>query len=112
MDTCNDFKFFPAIGTKLYLSQRTGNYYVDMVRTPYTVISTYGGKVQVQECELIFNGPRYFDTLPDEIRANPSGEIIELNWAPKKKRWQIDKYKTGYPSIATFGNWDYQPYLD
>ena len=108
----NEAKTFPAVGTKLYLSQRTGNYYVDMVRTPYTVISTYGGKVQIQECELIFNGPRYFDTLPDEIRANQSGEILELNWAPKKKRWQIDKYKTGYPSIATFGNWDYQPYLD
>ena len=108
----NEAKTFPAVGTKLYLSQRTGNYYVDMVRTPYTVISTYGGKVQIQECELVFKGPRYFDTLPDEIRANPSGEILELNWAPKKKRWQIDKYKTGYPSIATFGNWDYQPYLD
>ena len=24
-------KFYPEVGTKLYLSQRTGDYYVDMV---------------------------------------------------------------------------------
>jgi hypothetical protein len=105
-------KFYPEVGTKLYLSQRTGNYYVDMVKTPYTVIGVSSGKVLVQECQLIFNGPRYYDTLADEIKANPNGQILELNWAPKKARWQIDKYKSGYPSIATFGRWDYQPYLD
>ena len=31
-------KYYPEVGTKLYLSQRTGSYYVDMVRTPYTVV--------------------------------------------------------------------------
>lgn len=105
-------KYFPEVGTKLFLSQRTGSYYVDMVRTPYTVVGRRAGKLLVQECELVFNGPRYYDTLADEIKANPNGQILELNWAPKKARWQIDKYKTGYPSVATFGRWDYQPYLD
>ena len=105
-------KFYPEVGTPLYLSQRTGSYYVDMVKTPYTVVGTARGKIQIQECELVFNGPRYFDTLPDEIRPNPKGTILELNWAPKHERWQIDKYKTGYPSIAYFGEAKYQPYLD
>ena len=106
-------KFYPEVGTKLYLSQRTGLMYVDMVRTPYTVIGHARGKLLVQECELVFNGIRYFDTLPDEIKANPNGRILELSWAPKKERWQIDKHKTGYPSIAFFGEgWQYYPYLD
>lgn len=106
-------KFYPEVGTKLYLSQRTGNYYVDMVKTPYTVIGhTSNGRLLIQECELIFNGPRYYDTLADEIRSDPNGQVLELNWAPKKERWQIDKYKTGYPSVAFFGTWEHQPYLD
>lgn len=105
-------KFYPEVGTPLYLSQRTGSYYVDMVKHPYTVVGTNHGKVQIQECKLIFNGPRYYDTLPDEIKPDPNGEILELSWAPKKERWQVDKYKTGYPSIAFFGTAEYQPYLD
>jgi hypothetical protein len=105
-------KFYPEVGTKLYLSQRTGNYYVDMVKTPYTVIGVSSGKVLVQECQLIFNGPRYYDTIADDIKADPNGKVLTLSWAPKKERWQIDKYKTGYPSVAFFGNWEHQPYLD
>lgn len=105
-------KFYPEVGTKLYLSQRTGNYYVDMVKTPYTVIGVASGKVLVQECQLIFNGPRYYDTIADDIKADPNGEVLALSWAPKKERWQIDKYKTGYPSVAFFGAWEHQPYLD
>ena len=105
-------KFYPEIGTPLYLSQKTGRYYVDIVKTPYTVIGTNHGKVQIQECKLIFTGPRYYDTLPDDIKPDPNGEILELSWAPKNERWQIDKYKTGYPSIAYFGEAKYQPYLD
>jgi hypothetical protein len=105
-------KFYPEVGTKLYLSQRTGNYYVDMVKTPYTVIGVSSGKVLVQECQLIFNGPRYYDTIADDIKADPNGEVLTLSWAPKKERWQIDKHKTGYPSIAFFGKWEYYPYID
>lgn len=106
-------KFYPPVGTKLYLSQRTGREYVDMVRTPYTVIGhNSAGQLLIQECELIFDGPRYYDTFASDIKANPNGHVLALNWAPKKECWQIDKYKTGYPSIAFFGKWDYHPYLD
>ena len=105
-------KFYPEVGTKLYLSQRTGDYYVDMVKIPYTVIGTVSGKLLVQECQLIFNGPRYFDTLPDEIKEDPNGRVLALSWAPKKGCWQIDKHKTGYPSIAFFNGWKYEPYLN
>ncbi len=105
-------KFYPEVGTPLYLSQRTGRYYVDMVKHPYTVIGQANGKVLIQECELVFKGPRYYDTVADEIRPNPNGTILELSWAPKKERWQIDEYKTGYPSVAFFGKYEHQPYLD
>ena len=72
-------KFYPEVGTKLYLSQRTGNYYVDMVKTPYTVIGVSSGKVLVQECQLVFNGPRYYDTIADDIKADPNGEVLTLS---------------------------------
>ena len=83
-------KIFPNVGDHLYLRQRTGNMWVDEVKRPYTVINVTPSKVAVQACELIFNGPRYYDTLPDEIREDKNGEILELVWAPKKQRWQID----------------------
>lgn len=105
-------KTYPRVGDKLYLQQRTGSYYVDLVKRPYTVIGVTPSVVRVQACELIFNGPRYFDTLPDAIKADPEGEVLELHWAPSKGMWQIDKYKSGYPEYAHFGNWEYYPYLD
>ena len=105
-------KVYPKIGDHLYLSQRTGNYWVDSVKNPYTVIAVTPVKVKVQKCRLIFNGPRYYDSYPDEIEEDKDGEILELVWAPKKKRWQIDKYKTGYPEIAFFGEWQFEPYLN
>ena len=105
-------KFYPEVGTPLYLSQRTGSYYADMVKNPYTVIGVKGGKVQIQECKLIFNGPRYYDTIADEILPDSEGEILELNWAPKKEMWQVDKYKTGYPDYAFFGRYEHFPYMD
>ena len=105
-------KFIPKIGTKLYLHQRTGDAWVDMCKYPYTVIGYDRGKVLIQQCKLIFNGPRYYDTLASAILEDPHGEILALSWAPKKGQWQIDKYKTGYPEIAVFGSWEYQPYLN
>ncbi len=105
-------KNYPKIGDHLYLQQRTGNYYVDMVKRPYIVVSMTPSVVKVQSCKLIFNGPRYYDTLPDRIEADPDGEILELHWAPSKGMWQIDKYKSGYPEYAHFGEWQYQPYLN
>lgn len=105
-------KFFPEVGTQLYLYQRTGRYYVDEVKRPYTVIDVKPSKVVIQACKLIFNGPRYYDTMPDDIQANPEGEILELHWAPKRGKWQIDKWSTGYPEYAEFGKWEFFPYLD
>ena len=106
-------KVYPKIGEKLYLSQRTGDYYVDMVKTPYTVVGFFMGKVLVQEAECIFPKPRYYDTLPLEIKANPQGNIIALNWSPKHKTWQYNTIShAGYPEYAHFGNWEYFPYLN
>lgn len=105
-------KFYPAIGTQLYLSQRTGNWAVDDVKRPYTVIAVDARHVTIQAAKCNFPTPCYFDTLPTSIEENPEGEILKLNWAPKKHRWQIDKYQTGYPEIAYFGKWEFYPYVD
>lgn len=105
-------KTYPEVGAELYLHRLTGNYYADLVRTPYTVIAVDKNHVTIQEAACIFVGPRYYDTLPDRIVPNEYGEILQLNWAPKKERWQIDRYKTGYPCIAEFGQYDYYPYIN
>lgn len=105
-------KTYPKVDDKLYLQQRTGNMYVDEVKRPYTVIGVTPSAVRVQACKLIFNGPRYYDTMPDMIEADPEGEILELHWAPSKGKWQIDKYGSGYPEYAYFGRWEYHPYLN
>ena len=106
-------KFYPQVGDKLYLSQRTGSYYVDAVRKPYTVVEVTKSMVKVQECKCIFSGPRYYDTLPDSIEDDPSGKIVDLRWAPKRGVWQdASEGKNSYPEIAFFGEWDFYPYLD
>lgn len=123
-------KFYPEVGTELYLSQRTGDYYVDKVKTPYTVVGQKNGKLLVQECKLIapvyhccgnpyldrpdLEGQRvfFYDTVAESIEPDENGEILELSWAPKKGVWQIDKYKTGYPDIAHFGHYEHYPYLN
>lgn len=128
-------KFYPEVGTKLYLQQRTGSYYVDAVKTPYTVIGKgKGGKLLVQSCKYTwpvfeadpkwdesekeyyarFVGTRcmFYDTIPEKIEPDISGDIIALSWSSKKGRWQYDRFKTGYPQIAVFGEYVYFPYLD
>mgnify|MGYP007101832496 CR=1 FL=1 len=110
--------FYPAVGEHLYLRQFTGNYWVDMVKRPYTVVSVDTKKniVTVQECELIFNGPRYYDTIADEIKADADGRTLQLRFANAKgyrNKW-IEKGRStqDYPLTAVFGNWVHQPYLD
>lgn len=105
-------KFIPEIGTKLYMYTPCNDMWVSDVRKPYTVVGYAGGKVLVQACKLIFNGPRYYDTLPDRIEENPNGEVVALSWAGKKHRWQYNKYHDNCPEVAVFGEWDYQPYLN
>lgn len=105
-------KYFPKVGEHLYLRQSTGNSWVDMVKDPYTVVNVTPSRVVVRECKLLFKGDRYYDTVADEIEDDPNGELKVLHWAPKKGRWQVDEYGTGYPEFAVFGEWKHQPYLD
>jgi len=109
-------KFYPNVGDHLYLRQLTGNEWVDMCRYPYTVIKVDKNRVWVQSCELVFNGPRYYDTLPDDIKEDPYGDVRELKWSNAKKlggAWVYKNYPGDtYPSFAVFGEWDYQGYLN
>lgn len=105
-------KTYPKVGDKLYLQQRTGNYWVDMVKRPYTVVEVTPTNVIIQECKLVFNGPRYFDTLPDGIEADPCGVKETLYWKPTKEMWGTKGRVSDYPQYAIFGNWEYQPYLN
>lgn len=124
-------KFIPKVGDKLYLSQRTGNEWVDMVKRPYTVIAVSPSVVTIQECKLVypvfkydpktmseyykqFDGKRvcFYDTVAESIEPDPSGRIKSLRWAPKKERWQCSEGCAGYPEIAFFGEYRHQPYLD
>ena len=106
-------KQYPKVGDKLYLSQRTGNYYVDMVKNPYTVVEVHPSYILIQEAECVFPSPRYYNTLPTEIKENPNGPVIKLRWSPKRKMWQYNTPShAGYPEYAFFGRWEYQPYLD
>lgn len=99
------------VGTKLYLRQYTGNYWIDMVKDPYTVIEAKGNYLIVQECELVFAGPRYYDTVADYIMENPNGRTVKLRWSEKKMRWQ-ETPAGSYPRVAVFGSWRHQPYLN
>ena len=51
--TTTKTKYIPTIGEKLYLSQHTGNYWVDSVRNPYTVIDVNDKEVTIQECKTL-----------------------------------------------------------
>ena len=106
-------KTYPKVGDKLYLRQFTGNYYVDMVKRPYTVVEVNKTTIKVQECDLIFNGPRYFDTLPDKIVEDKNGRIEELTWHPKRMMWGTKGREADYPQYAIFTKeYEFQPYLD
>ena len=105
---------YPKVGDKLYLRQKTGDYYVDICKTPYTVVRVTETTVQVRECELLFSGPRYYDSLPEEIiEGNSSSRTKILRWSKKNNRWECKDYRGDpYPEFAVFGEWKYQPYLD
>ena len=102
-------KTYPEIGTHLYLYQPKGGYYVTAVRDPYTVIGIDGGRVIIQAARPVFYGVRYFNTLADDIVADPNGQIVTLNYAPKDGVW---KESGKYGRVAVFGDWAYFPYLD
>ena len=106
-------KTYPKVGDKLYLRQFTGNDYVDMVKRPYTVVEVNKTTIKVQECNLIFNGPRYYDTLPDDIVEDKNGRIEELTWHPKRMMWGTKGREVDYPQFAIFTkDYEFQPYLN
>lgn len=106
-------KHIPVVGEKLYLYTPCNNYWVAMVRNPYTVetVNKTGSAVVIRAARPIFYGPQYYDTLPDKIVDDPNGKHLTLRWSEKKKRWQ-ESPAGSYPRVAVFGAWDYQPYLD
>lgn len=97
-------KWYPPIGTKLTLSYPTGS------ERPYTVVGVRAGKIVIRRCELIFEGARYFCSLPDEIReGGPDEPEEELVWRPKKGDWHG---KGSYGGWVDWGYWNFQPYTD
>lgn len=104
-------KHVPVVGERLYVHTPCNSYWVAMCRYPYTVESVNGNTCVVREAGMIFNGPRYYDTLPDGFYDDPNGRKLKLRWNEKKQRWQ-ETPAGSYPQVAVFGEWDYQPYLD
>ena len=96
-------KTYPKVGDHLYLSTLSGDFYGDLVRRPYTVVEVNKGIIKVQKCQLIFNGPRYYNTMADDIKEDKNGKIEELTWKGRDR---------DYPQYAFFGEWDYYPYLN
>ena len=104
-------KAIPTVGDRLYTYTPSTLYYVRACRDPWTVISVKGDTCIVQEARLVFNGPRYFNTLPDEITEDPFGKTMKLRWNEKHQRWQ-ESPAGSCPRVAVFGQWVYFPYLD
>ena len=106
-------KHIPEIGEKLYVYTPSPDYWVSMVRKPYTVESVNKQKTVcvIRAARLVFYGTRYYDTLPDAIYDDPDGAKMKLRWSEKKQRWQ-ESPADSYPRVAVFGGWDYQPYLN
>ena len=107
----NTMKHTPAVDEHLYLYTPCTNYWVNMVRRPYTVESVKGSSCVIRAALPIFNGPQYYDSLPDAIVDDPNGKRLTLRWSEKKQRWQ-ESPAGSYPRVAVFGGWDYQPYLN
>lgn len=97
-------KWYPPVGTKLTLSHLAG------CEKPYTVVGVNKGKVVIRECELVFHGPRYYDSTPDEILpGDPGKPTEELVWSPKREDWHG---KGRYGGYVRWGTWSYEPYTD
>lgn len=104
-------KHNPTVGEHLYIYTPCSDYYVRMIRKPYTVAEVKGNTITIREARPIFYGAVYYDTLPDTIVDDPNGKTIKFRWSDKKQRWQ-ESPAGSYPRVAVFGKWDYQPYLN
>lgn len=100
------------VGDHLYLYTDCNLWTIRMCHDPYTVIGIKGNRITIQEARLVFNGPRYFDTLPDAIVPNPLGELKMLRYDKKGNRWVVTPKNGSDHKVAVFGRYDYQPYLD
>jgi hypothetical protein len=104
-------KHIPEIGERLYTYTPCNAYYVAAVKKPWTVVYVRGNECMVQAARPVFDGPIYYDTLPDDIVEDPKGQMMKLRWSEKKQRWQ-ESPAGSYPRVAVFGKWEYFPYLD
>lgn len=118
------------VGMPLFLKQITGNYWVDMVKHPYTVIDITSTTVVVQEAKCIFpvfhykdsmseyykilDGIRvqFYDTLAESIEPDPYGQIKVLTYHKKRNLFGTKGPDANYPQYAFFGKYEYQPYLN
>ena len=104
-------KHIPVVGEHLYIYTPCSDYWVSMVRKPYTVASVNGNVITIRAARCCFWGHVYYDTLPDKIVDDPNGATLKFRWSEKKQRWQ-ESPAGSYPRVAVFGEWDYQPYLN
>ena len=104
-------KHTPTVNEHLYIYEPCNLYYVRKVRNPYTVESVKGNVMVIRAAKPVFYGPRYYDTLPDDIVDDPNGNKLTFRWSEKKQRWQ-ESPAGSYPRVAVFGEWDYFPYLN
>lgn len=103
----------PKVGDQLFLSQITGDDYVDMVKIPYTVIAVNNKCITIQSAKCIFPEKRHYDTLALDIIEDKEGVIKKLYFSKNKNRWQHKCYKGDtYPYYAFFGKYEYFPYLN
>ena len=104
-------KHIPVVGEHLYTYTPCSDMWVSDVRNPYTVESVRGNVCTIRAARPVFNGPRYYDTLADDIVDDPNGRRMTMRWSEKKQRWQ-ESPAGSYPQVAVFGAWDFQPYLN
>lgn len=97
-------RYYPPIGTKVTVHMLNGSC------RPYTVVGTFGGKLQIRQARLIFDGPHYYDTVADRIEEGHNGDPEEeLVWHRRFGDWHGRGKNGGWP---TFGVWEHAPNLD
>lgn len=124
-------KTFPKVGDQGYLRQFTGNYCVDMVKRPVTVIDVTPSTVTIQHAKKIapiyhcvgnpyldrpdLEGQRvwFYDTVAESIEPDPDGYTEVLTWHSKRNRWGTPGSDKDYPEyLVTEQGYQHQPYLD
>ena len=91
------------VGERLYLSQITGSFYIDAIKTPWTVIESKPSSITIQRAKEIYNGPRYYDTLPDDIQEDPNGETLS-SYGRRQGRLGLRPTGAGTPDTHSLAN--------